>query len=381
MGHAVRSAVILDYLVQAKHDVLIVVSGRAHAFLSRRFEGEPRVRIEKIHGLHLAYDGNALDLRHSVSENLEEVPRGLIVNSEVYRRVEAAGFAPQVVISDFEQWSYFYGRRHRIPVISIDNMKVMHRCWHEPEVFAGAEFDFRIARLAVRAKLAWAYYYLIATFFFPRIRKPQTTLVPPILRPEILALKREPGDHVLVYRTAATDHTLVPLLKTLPDQEFRVYGMGQEGQEGNVRLCAFSETGFLEDLRTARALLAGGGFTLMGEAVHLGVPTFSVPLEGQFEQEMNARYLQKLGYGRYARHLDAGVLREFLESLPRYENALATYPRQGNAYFFRCVEELLDRVARGEPAPVSLSRAAILHCAAVAPGSGHCGSPDASHSA
>ena len=62
--------------------------------------------------------------------------------------------------------------------------------------------------------------------------------MPPILRPEILAARREPGDHVLVYQTAANNDELIPTLKKLP-YRFRVYGMGREGTDGNVTLRAF----------------------------------------------------------------------------------------------------------------------------------------------
>lgn len=357
MGHAVRSRVILDHLVEQGHELLIVVSGRAHGFLAERFGGHPRVRVEQIHGLHLAFDGNALDLGDSISENLEELPRNLAVNSAVYRRVMELEFRPRAVISDFEYWAYLFGRLHRVPVISVDNMKIIDRCRHDPALLRGAEADFRLTRLAVRAKLAWAYHYLISSFFFPPICKPRTTLVPPILRPEVLSLRREPGQHVLVYQSAANPG-LLPLLQALP-HEFRVYGMGRAGETENVTLCPFSEADFLEDLRTARAVIAGGGYSLMGEAVHLGVPVLSVPLEGHFEQELNARYLAQQGYGRFAARLTADVLGRFLERLPDYERTLAGYPRQDNRYLFHCLEELLWHIQRGDPPPPALSSAAI----------------------
>ena len=67
-----------------------------------------------------------------------------------------------------------------------------------------------------------------------------------------------------------------------------------------MTLCGFSEPGFLEDLRTARAAVAGGGFSLLSEAVSFKVPLLSVPVAHQYEQELNARYLEKLGYGAWA---------------------------------------------------------------------------------
>jgi uncharacterized protein (TIGR00661 family) len=268
--------------------------------------------------------------------------------------VAESGFAPELVISDFESWAALYALNHRVPVVSIDNMQVINRCRHQRELTSGKGFDFDLARLAVKIKMPGAYHYLATSFFFPGVRKKYTTLVPPILRPEVIAAKREPGAHVLVYQTSPTNQSLVPTLKKLP-YRFRVYGMGREGQEGNVTLCGFSEAGFLDDLRTARAAVAGGGFSLLSEAVSLKVPLLSVPVAHQYEQELNARYLQQLGYGTWARKLELEPLQQFLERVDIYQDALQSYPSRDNSILFACVDELIERVARGEKRPVRLN--------------------------
>ena len=353
MGHATRSRVVLEHLLRAGHEVRVVVSGRAHRFLTERLTGFPNVSILEIHGLTLSYFGNSLDRSKSLFENLRKAPKGLRKNLAVYRNVAESGFAPELVISDFESWAALYALNHRVPVVSIDNMQVINRCRHERALISGKGFDFDMARLAVKIKMPGAYHYLATSFFFPEVRKKYTTLVPPILRPEVIAAKREPGAHVLVYQTSPTNQSLVPTLKKLP-YRFRVYGMGREGQEGNVTLCGFSEPGFLEDLRTARAVVAGGGFSLLSEAVSLKVPLLSVPVAHQYEQELNARYLEQLGYGAWARRLELEPLQQFLERVDIYQDTLQSYPSRDNSILFACVDELVERVARGEERPVRL---------------------------
>ena len=71
MGHATRSKVTLDELCAQGHEISIVVSGRAHAFIARQFADRPNVTIEEIHGLTLDYDNNELDLSDSVLQNLK----------------------------------------------------------------------------------------------------------------------------------------------------------------------------------------------------------------------------------------------------------------------------------------------------------------------
>lgn len=350
MGHATRSRVILEHLLRLEHEVKVVVSGRAHKFLAERLAQHANASVEEIAGLHLRYESNAVRLGRTVLSNLEDAPLALVNNIEVYARVAEDGFHPDVVFSDFESWAHLYGVNHRIPVISIDNMQIINRCSHDAEATSLNSFDFQLAKLAVKIKIPGAYHYLVTSFFFPPVRKKRTTLVPPILRPEILAAQREPGEHVLVYQTSDQNEALVPTLQKLP-YSFRVYGMGREGTEGNVTLCAFSETGFVDDLRTARAVVAGGGFSLMGEAVHLHVPMLSIPIRRQFEQGLNARYLEKLGYGSWSDHLDADVITAFLEKTDEYAHALSSYPSQDNTMMLTCVDELVRCVSLDEPRP------------------------------
>lgn len=359
MGHATRSRVVIEHLLDAGHDVRVVVSGRAHAFLTKALSDRKRVNLHEIHGFHLDFAGSKLDLPKTVWTNLKEAPAGLAKNLGVLREVAEEGRRPDVVVSDFESWAYFYGRSHDVPVLSIDNMQILNRCKLDRSATAFGSLDFQLAKAAVKSKLPGAYHYLVTTFFCPPVRKARTTLVPPILREPILEAKREPGNHVLVYQTAAgTAELLVPLLRSLPG-EFRVYGLGREGVEGNVTLKGFSEQGFVDDLRTARAVIANGGLSLMAEAVHLHVPMLSLPLQGQFEQELNARYLSHLGFGMMSRDLDRDAMETFLAHTDSYAAALEAWVPHDNELLFGCVDEVLRAVANGEPPPARLASPAL----------------------
>ncbi|MBM4367629.1 MAG: teichoic acid biosynthesis protein [Deltaproteobacteria bacterium] len=331
MGHATRSRVVIEHLLSQGHELKVVVSGRAHGLLSRAFAGRDRIDIDEIHGLFMRYEGNALDVGRSVLANLGQAPVGLARNIAAYVRL---GFDPDAIVSDFESWAFFYGLNHDKPVISIDNMQVINRCEHPDEITRDP--DFQLAKAAVKVKIPGAHHYIVTTFFRPPVRKERTTLVPPILRPEILAARREPGKHVLVYQTATANDELVPLLQSLP-YEFRLYGMRREEVLGNVILRDFSETGFVDDLRTARAVIAGGGFSLMGEAVHLRVPMYSVPIEGHYEQILNARYLAMLGYGRHAESFDRDAIADFIETAPSDTG----YQPRDNSELFHAVDGCL----------------------------------------
>jgi uncharacterized protein (TIGR00661 family) len=345
MGHAMRSRVVLEHLFREGHEVEVVASGRAVDFLKKRFP-----EVQRIHGLHIVYDDNRVRRGKTLWQNVLEGTQNLPGQIEAYFEL-LEDFEPECVISDFESWTYFFAKAHRLPIFSIDNMQVLNRCTLPDEVIEGHRADFEIAKAFVKSKLPFCDHYLITTFFHPPIRKDRTSLHPPILRPEILAAKPSDGEHLLVYQTAEGHETLVRTLEQT-GLECRVYGMRrgitEEQVEGNLRYRPFSEGGFIADLASAKGVIAGGGFTLMGEAVFLHKPMLSVPVEGQFEQVLNGRYLQKLGYGRYAEDLDdPRTVHAFVEAIPDCAAALASYAHDHNRGLFEELNGLIDRASAG----------------------------------
>ena len=334
MGHATRSSVILEHLTR-EHEVHVVVSGRAREYLSQRFEN-----VHKIWGLTIQYEGNSVRKLGTLLENLKGAVKGFPENIRAYFEL-VDEFKPDVVVSDFESFSYLYAKNHMLPCISVDNMQIINRAKHAPELLSGHEKDFDLTRSIVKTKLPGCFHYLVATFFYPELRKDRTTLLPSILRPEILAAKSEPGDHLLVYQTSTTNTELMNAL-TKSGLPCKVYGVRRgiktDEVEDNLTFRPFSEAAFIDDLRTSRAVVAGGGYTLMSEAVYLHKPLLSLPVQGQFEQTLNALYLQQLGYGRHAEALDEKTLNAFLADVPRHAEALKGYMQDGN----RLMLEALD---------------------------------------
>jgi uncharacterized protein (TIGR00661 family) len=338
MGHATRSSVILEHLTR-QHEVHVVVSGRARDYLAQRFEN-----VHKIWGLTIQYEGNSVRKLGTLLENLKGAVKGFPENIRAYFEL-VDDFKPDVVVSDFESFSKLYAANHMLPVISVDNMQIINRARHAPELLAGHEKDFDLTRRIVKAKMPGCFHYLISTFFYPEVRKERTTLLPSILRPEILAAKSEPGEHLLVYQTSTTNSELLGALKHsgLPCRVYGVRrGIKSDEVDDNLTFRPFSEAGFIDDLRTARAVVAGGGFTLMSEAVYLHKPMLSLPVQGQFEQTLNALYLEKLGYGRHTTVLDQPTLDAFLAAVPGCARALQGYQQDGNRLMLEALDEQIE---------------------------------------
>jgi hypothetical protein len=326
LGHATRSQVVIAMLLERGHDVRVVASGRAFSYLRARLP-----RVEEIFGPSFAMEHGEIQRWATLRRNVLAAPRELPDTARHWLSV-VHYWRPHVVVTDFEPLSALYARSHHVPLVSVDNIHMLVRCHHDDGIVGGELADFVLARAITRAMIPTAGDYVVTTFFRPRVLWGRTTLVPPILRPEIADAVPERGEHVLVYSSG--DHGVIDALRAA-GVPARVYGM--RGPRSNER--------FLEDLRTARAVVTGGGFSLLSEAIYLRKPVLSMPLHGQFEQLMNARYLERDGYGMCAPVADAAVLARFLARLPQFEAALARYEQDGNRVALETIEARVTAAA------------------------------------
>jgi uncharacterized protein (TIGR00661 family) len=336
LGHATRSQVIIRHLLQQNHDVQIVSSSRAFDLLNNSFPG----RVHQIKGFHLAYKNAAVSKLKTFTENLKSAPENLRTNFAKYQKIQEE-FGPELVISDFETFSYLFAKHHKLPVISIDNMQIMSRGRLDIKIPENQRKNFQIGKNIVRAKVPRCQHYLITSFFPAFLEKDQTTVVPPIMREAILKAQPSNGPHVLVYQSSTSQKNLVNILQELPLETFRVYGFNKTEIHGNVQLKAFSEQGFIDDLASAKAVLTNGGFSLISEAIFMHKPICSIPLENQFEQFMNAAYVEKLGYGRHFDEITPDNLRAFLYDVNNFKLNLQNYHQNGNLELFRILDALL----------------------------------------
>jgi uncharacterized protein (TIGR00661 family) len=343
MGHATRSKVVCEHLISKGHDVKIVVSGRAHGFLSKTFKD-----VVEIRGLTIRYVDNRMDRDGTLAQNVLAAPGLIYKNIGTYFE-KVSRFKPDVVMTDFDSFAYLFAKRHRIPVVSIDNQQILSRCKLGKFAKQGVKVDYQLIKAFVRAKLPGCDHYVITSFFFPPVRKKyedDTTLVPPILRRPILDARSRSrlGDHVLVYQTSTSDTRLLEELERVRGAKFTVYGLRRgNARRGNLVIKDFSEEGFVEDLAAARAVVTNGGLSLINEAVYLGKPILSVPVQHQFEQILNSRYLEDLGYGLAADRIDADLVRLFLSEAPKYAARVARHRQDGNRELFHLVDRLLAR--------------------------------------
>ena len=86
MGHATRSKVVIEHLMNQKHDVQIVTSGRAFSFLQNHFPD----CVHEIEGYHLAYKNAKVSMVKTFFKTLKDAPKNcrlILISTKIYCKI------------------------------------------------------------------------------------------------------------------------------------------------------------------------------------------------------------------------------------------------------------------------------------------------------
>jgi len=329
-GHSSRAKLIGRYLLDQGHELKIVSYDRGYKNLSDDFD------VLEVVGLTIVSQDNKVSMLKTVTENIVKLPDGKRALDKL--RALFKSFQPDCVFTDFEPTTAYLANHYDIPLISLDNQHRMR--YMEYDYPSGLTKDAKLTETIIRTMVPKPWYSLITSFHFGALANHHCEVFPPILRPPIVKLTPSTKDHILVYVTSGFE-TLLDTLKALSRESFFVYGYDREGRDGNLHFRPFSQEGFLADLASCKAIVATAGFTLISEALHLKKPYLAFPMQGQFEQRLNAHMLAKQGLGKQCLAPDIDAIAAFLYQLPELNDTLARYNGCGNQAIQQRIDALL----------------------------------------
>lgn len=332
-GHAIRALILARRLAALGHEFLFVSSEEGAGLLSREF------RVERFENPGTRYKNQRLD----TPATLKLAARTLIKRpSELARLARLiADFKPDAAISDYEYFVPIAAKRAGIPCLSIDHQHVISCCDHP--VPWRLYPDYLGIRASIRFLFSACSDYLAISFFQPPAKPGARAIVaPPILRQSVIDRSPSQGSHILVYQSCGICDAFAPYLKTI-DREFRVYGYKVDKVDGNLTFRSYAEDGFLDDLASCAYVICGGSHNLMSEALYYGKPVLSFPVAGAFEQQLNAIYLERLGYGKAAsmERLTPELIPDFEAALPAMRQYIAGGRFCGNQDVFGLIDAFL----------------------------------------
>ncbi len=334
-GHSSRAREMAAHLCAQRHDLWLASYDRGFRNLKDDF------RILEIEGLCIASEDNKVSVAKTLTENLKRLPAGHRTLQQLRQLFKE--FQPDCVITDFEPMTAYLAHHYEVPLITLDNQHRMRYLKYDcPREWA---LDRRLTKNVIRAMVPRPDVSLVTAFCSGETRNDRTFVFPPILRREVLQLTPSQDDHILVYVTSGFE-SLLSELRGFHRETMLVYGYERSDRDGVLSFKPFSKVGFLRDLASAKAVIATAGFTLISEALCLKKPYLALPMQGQFEQQLNAFQLSQLGYGKSASDVTPESVGDFLYRLPEYRERLNTYQAGDNRAIKAKLDELLADGAR-----------------------------------
>ncbi len=334
-GHSSRARSIIPYLEKKGHKLKILTYGRAVKILKKQgFD------VLEIYGMEMKFKQAKLDKTSTTKESLKSFLTNIKKSKKIHSLMKESF---DLCISDMEPLVPILSFWYRLPLLSIDNQ---HRLVNlELKIPKKYLRDYRIAKFVTESFVARADWYIITSFTKSKIKKKyqgKTYIVPPIIRPEVKKLKAKKKNKILVYLTRKNAR-LLNILKNF-NEEFVIYGYDVEKKQNNL---IFHKSGdkFLRDLAECKAIIATAGFTLISESLYLKKPYFALPLEGQFEQVLNALFLKNAKLGDYSEKPEKEKISDFLANLKKYDERLKKYSPDYDL-LFKTLDKVLKKVKK-----------------------------------
>lgn len=336
MGHAIRSAVIIEEL-KKNHTVMIFASDRAYNYLNSKFDN-----VYEISGFKTVYEDNKVRSKKTFLKAIKSIPSDLKGNYEVlYKKTRE--FNPNIIISDFENYASMLSTLINVPMISVDNIHMITQS--EIEYPSKSKTDMIKAKSVIRSYIVLPKRYILTSYFYPKLKNPRKAVIyPPVLRKEIRELESSYDGHIFVYQTSSSNLKLIKTLKETK-KNFIVYGFDKEEIKGNLIFKKFNESEFFEDLGKSDAVISNGGFTLLSESIYLKKPIYTIPATGNFEQSLNAFYVDELGYGEMHNDITEEKIESFLKNRDKYLKNLEKYENSGNHELLKELEDAIETYA------------------------------------
>jgi uncharacterized protein (TIGR00661 family) len=351
-GHATRAQTVIEAL-RGRHQLTLFASGCAVDMLEARY-GRTDIRVVRIPGLQFGYSQpGRVDLLRTLRLAARFKWEANRYIDAVVPELEAA--EPDLVIADFEPIVPRAARRLGLPFISFDHQHFLVAGDLSALPF-GVRQEANLAAPFVSALYDWQAATIVSSFYRVPIRKGlrNVTWVGTLIRPELVRMTPVHGPYLLAYmRRHASPETLAALAAS--GRPVRVYGLGERPSAGLLSFHAIDERRFMDDLAGCEAVVSTAGNQLVGEALFLGKPLLVMPEGWNFEQSVNAHFLEQSGAGWVERgQLTPERVRAFLDAV----GGLRAHIRREHVYGNDAAVAALERHLGSPPAALRPARPA-----------------------
>jgi len=261
-GHLTRMTALGQVLAE-EHDLVFWCPEKYHSFLAENFPGS---YIYPIPHYQFILDGPKIDLIKTSLVNVEHFIGLPAYTSDLVDQLHLMDI--DLVLSDFEPFLPKAARKARIPIIQLNHPAVVLRS-------VAFTAEALLAKVISTSMMGEYDIRIISSFY--------NGDVGPIIRKEIKNAVPGNGDYFVVYLYKTMCSEILEQIDRIPGFKYKVFPNPDED--------------FVAALAGCRGVITNSGHQLLSEALHLGKPVLSIPMEGQYEQKLNAEMLNKAGRG------------------------------------------------------------------------------------
>ena len=291
-GHISRSRIIVDALRKRGHSIDVILSGRDKKDLFDIDDLKP-FQVKK--GFTYVTNKGKINYLKTV---LKSSP------IQFLKDIKSIDNNYDLVITDFDPISAYAAKKYKIPCIGI-----------------GHQYSF-YKNIPMTKKMKFI------SIFFPRIYAPANfpipshfyhfnqSILPPFIDPKLYEVDStyQKKSNTLVYLPWENLKNMISIFGKIEGKFILYTNIESIEKHGNITLKPFSNITFKEDLIQCSGLITNAGFQLPSEALFLGKPILCKPLNGQPEQEHNAKILKQLGYATVCKKIDIDSIQSWVKN-------------------------------------------------------------------
>ncbi len=328
MGHAHRQLPLIQYF-SVNHQVVIITCGDSYHMYKQELKGNAKVTVVYAQPPYLPDGASGIGFKEAINLDRNQNIDFFKTSAEAFTTLNNVISRPDLVIGDYKPYCAQYAYAHNAPVITFDQQS-KYLSGDFPDSIRGCSYSGEVMRLQmfypkVEERIAASFFK-----FKSKPNAPEVTIVPPIIRQSIQAIKpqRKNDGSLLVYLSEYPDLlNAVQLLEALSrqhDTTIKLFAKGAKKYKHkcrNLKLREPNNQAFVNALKTCSGIICTAGHSLLSEAMYLGIPVYALPRK-QYEALMCARVIAGNGFGTTSTMLNQSSIAKFINNLHTYRQSI-----------------------------------------------------------